>query len=92
LHNIVKSHLTVKVLIMQQIKHKIHKITLDESTFGHVSAIDRRLDTDNPFDLAITKVMFANNLLADGMTHEQAESMWKLTPWWTEGDQLFNIF
>lgn len=73
-----------------QIKHKIHKITLDESTFGHVSA-DRRLDMDNPFDRAISKVIFANNLLADGMTREQAESMWRLTPYWTEGDELFNI-
>lgn len=75
---------------MQQIKHKIHKITLDESTFGHVAA-DRRLDMENPFDRAISKVIFANNLLADGMTREQAESMWKLTPWWTDGDDLFKL-
>lgn len=74
-----------------QTKHKIHKITLDESTFGHVSAIGRRLDMDNPFDRAITKVIFATNLLADGMSREQAESMWKLTPWWTEGDDLFKL-
>lgn len=75
---------------MQQIKHKIHQITLDESTFGHVVA-DRRLDMENPFDRAISKVIFATNLLADGMTLEQAESMWKLTPYWTEGDELFKL-
>lgn len=75
---------------MQQIKHKIHKINLDESTFGHVVA-DRRLDMENPFDRAISKVIFATNLLADGMTSEQAASMWKLTPYWTDGDDLFKL-
>lgn len=73
-----------------QTKHKIHQITLDESTFGHVVA-DRRLDMENPLDRAIAKLVFANNLLADGMTREQAESMWKLTPYWTEGDELFKL-
>lgn len=74
-----------------QNKHKIHQVTLDESTFGHVAVVDRRLDMENPFDRAISKVIFATNLLADGMSREQAESMWKLTPWWTEGDDLFKL-
>lgn len=70
----------------------IKDLLLKESYNGHVSIANRRVDTENKFDTAVSKFVFAWNLLADGMTMEQASNMWKLTPWYVKGDDLFTIF
>lgn len=46
-----------------------------------ISTGTRIINTDNPFERDLFKLIFFWNLRDDGLTEEEIQERWKMTPW-----------
>lgn len=63
------------------IAKEMKPITLIEALPGHLSVQNRRMDTSNALDAALTEFLFKFNLKAAGLPTDEIESLWKDSPW-----------